>query len=289
MKLKNIVATLCLLVLGISTFSAIGYYNAARETALLENHLRSFDSIAESTEQLESLLRERRLTLARMASANQVTSILAVQSPRSSTGVDQLLAKLQADLPGCIFSLLDRQGNLLASSVQPGPDSFTGRDPAIHEYFQEGMLGRDFAGAAIDKTSGQKDFLLGHSILDPSRTMVVGVAVVRFPVAEIVQAINPDQYLGIFALTGPGGKVLYSNRSRLENLFLWHPPPSDKLSGMNLEKVEQTERVALDEYDKENAQDFALWKKATPEELDRGIYFESPWGPGRPGCFSRAR
>jgi cysteinyl-tRNA synthetase len=56
-----------------------------------------------------------------------------------------------------------------------------------------------------------------------------------------------------------------------------------KLSGMDLTRTEQTDRVASDEYDKENAQDFALWKKATPEELDRGIYFDSPWGPGRPG------
>jgi len=56
-----------------------------------------------------------------------------------------------------------------------------------------------------------------------------------------------------------------------------------KLSGVNLEEVEQTERVASDEYDKEDVQDFALWKKATPEEMKREIYFDSPWGPGRPG------
>ena len=56
-----------------------------------------------------------------------------------------------------------------------------------------------------------------------------------------------------------------------------------RLSGIDLSKTAQTERVASDEYDKEDAQDFALWKKATPEELERGIYFESPWGLGRPG------
>ena len=56
-----------------------------------------------------------------------------------------------------------------------------------------------------------------------------------------------------------------------------------KLSGVDTSMVEQTERVSSDEYDKEDAQDFALWKKATPEELERGIYFESPWGRGRPG------
>jgi cysteinyl-tRNA synthetase len=56
-----------------------------------------------------------------------------------------------------------------------------------------------------------------------------------------------------------------------------------KLSGVDISKVEQTERVASDEYDKEDAQDFALWKKSTPEELERGIYYDSPWGKGRPG------
>ncbi|MFC1803982.1 cysteine--tRNA ligase [Thermoproteota archaeon] len=56
-----------------------------------------------------------------------------------------------------------------------------------------------------------------------------------------------------------------------------------KLSGMDLLKTEQTDRVTSDEYDKENVQDFALWKKATQEELEREIYFNSPWGQGRPG------
>jgi len=60
-------------------------------------------------------------------------------------------------------------------------------------------------------------------------------------------------------------------------------PSYGKLSGIDRSKVEQTERVSKDEYDKEDAQDFALWKKSTPDELEREIYYESPWGRGRPG------
>jgi cysteinyl-tRNA synthetase len=60
-------------------------------------------------------------------------------------------------------------------------------------------------------------------------------------------------------------------------------PDYGKLSGVDLAKTESTERVSNDEYDKENAQDFALWKKSTKEEVERGIYFESPWNKGRPG------
>ncbi|MEJ5285262.1 MAG: cysteine--tRNA ligase [Brevinematales bacterium] len=40
-------------------------------------------------------------------------------------------------------------------------------------------------------------------------------------------------------------------------------------------------RVSLDEYEKENISDFALWKKWTPE--DGNVKWNSPFGEGRPG------
>ncbi len=52
-----------------------------------------------------------------------------------------------------------------------------------------------------------------------------------------------------------------------------------KLSGFDLASVRQGERVASDEYDKEDVRDFVLWKAAKPGEPT----WDSPWGPGRPG------
>ena len=60
-------------------------------------------------------------------------------------------------------------------------------------------------------------------------------------------------------------------------------PDYGKLSGVDTEKVEKTERMTKDEYDKETVNDFALWKKSTPDEIERGIAYDSPWGKGRPG------
>ncbi len=56
-----------------------------------------------------------------------------------------------------------------------------------------------------------------------------------------------------------------------------------KLVKINLEEQKVGERVKDDTYDKDNLQDFALWKKSTPEEIERDIFYESPWGKGRPG------
>jgi cysteinyl-tRNA synthetase len=51
------------------------------------------------------------------------------------------------------------------------------------------------------------------------------------------------------------------------------------LSGFDLAQVRRGERVAADEYGKEDVRDFVLWKGVKPGEPA----WESPWGPGRPG------
>jgi cysteinyl-tRNA synthetase len=56
-----------------------------------------------------------------------------------------------------------------------------------------------------------------------------------------------------------------------------------KLSGVKLKKLKEgaSERVGKDEYDKSNANDFALWKFWTPEDGD--VFWETELGKGRPG------
>ena len=52
-----------------------------------------------------------------------------------------------------------------------------------------------------------------------------------------------------------------------------------RLSGIDLDQVRQGERVASDDYGKEDVRDFVLWKGAKPGEPA----WDSPWGRGRPG------
>ena len=56
-----------------------------------------------------------------------------------------------------------------------------------------------------------------------------------------------------------------------------------KLSRLDRREVKAGARVAQDDYSKENAQDFALWKAAKPEDEKTGAAWDSPWGRGRPG------
>jgi cysteinyl-tRNA synthetase len=58
-------------------------------------------------------------------------------------------------------------------------------------------------------------------------------------------------------------------------------PEYGKLAKIDMKNQRVGARVKDDEYEKDSVADFALWKAWTKEDGD--IYWESPWGKGRPG------
>lgn len=61
-------------------------------------------------------------------------------------------------------------------------------------------------------------------------------------------------------------------------------PSYGRLSHLHLDELVAgaSDRIAADDYDKEQASDFVLWKAYDPER-DGKIFWESPFGKGRPG------
>jgi cysteinyl-tRNA synthetase len=60
-------------------------------------------------------------------------------------------------------------------------------------------------------------------------------------------------------------------------------PQYGRLSRLDTREIKTGARVSQDEYTKENAQDFALWKAAKDEDETAEAAWDSPWGRGRPG------
>jgi len=58
-------------------------------------------------------------------------------------------------------------------------------------------------------------------------------------------------------------------------------PAYGRLAHIVLDELQPGARVRSDEYEKESAGDFALWK--AHDEADGDVWWESPWGRGRPG------
>jgi cysteinyl-tRNA synthetase len=60
-------------------------------------------------------------------------------------------------------------------------------------------------------------------------------------------------------------------------------PAYGRLSRLDAGGLRPADRVSSDRYDKESASDFALWKRASPEDERVGAAWDAPFGRGRPG------
>jgi cysteinyl-tRNA synthetase len=93
-------------------------------------------------------------------------------------------------------------------------------------------------------------------------------------IAEMIQMIEILLDKGV-AYRGGDGSIYYAIHQFPRYGCLSHLCLDDLQAGAS-------ERVATDEYEKENIADFVLWK-SYDETRDGQIYWESPFGPGRPG------
>ena len=60
-------------------------------------------------------------------------------------------------------------------------------------------------------------------------------------------------------------------------------PEYGRLKGLDPASMQSGARVAVDEYEKDDARDFVLWKSTKPIDEETGAAWDSPWGRGRPG------
>jgi cysteinyl-tRNA synthetase len=79
--------------------------------------------------------------------------------------------------------------------------------------------------------------------------------------------------------------VAYSGEDGSVYFSIARFPAYGRLSRLDLTELRAgaSERVSSDEYAKEDARDFALWKAARPEDESVGAVWDAPFGRGRPG------
>jgi cysteinyl-tRNA synthetase len=92
-------------------------------------------------------------------------------------------------------------------------------------------------------------------------------------IAEMIALVRRLEEKGV-AYKADDGSVYFAIRKF---------PTYGRLSRLDTREIKAGARVAQDDYAKENAQDFALWKAARPEDEAAKAAWDSPWGRGRPG------
>ena len=90
-------------------------------------------------------------------------------------------------------------------------------------------------------------------------------------ILQIINTIEKLQDKG-FAYSTDDGSVFFK---------ISQFPDYGKLAHLDPDQLQSGERVEEDEYEKEEARDFALWKGY--KSADGDVCWDSPWGKGRPG------
>ena len=108
------------------------------------------------------------------------------------------------------------------------------------------------------------------------------IAVLRLLPADIYPAAT--EHIGemikiVKVLFDRGIAYQAEDRSVYFSIAKW--PQYGQLVNIDREQMRSGVRVKLDEYTKDSAADFALWKAW--DEADGEVYWDSPWGRGRPG------
>jgi len=137
-------------------------------------------------------------------------------------------------------------------------------DKTIRNSKKEGLSLKEFT----EKYT--KEFFRGLDMLNIKRASHYPKATKHIQdMVKVVRALEKKRYAYVKL-----GSVYY-DISKFKNY--------GKLSKIDLSNIKIGARVDVDEYEKDNPQDFALMKKSTTEELRRNIYYKTEWGNVRPG------
>ncbi|MBS1240633.1 MAG: Cysteinyl-tRNA synthetase [Gemmatimonadetes bacterium] len=140
-------------------------------------------------------------------------------------------------------------------------------DRIIKEAGARGVGIRDFVAPFITAFYQDRDFLrIRPAHVYPRATEFV---------APMVRLVSRLLDTGV-AYRGEDGSIYFS----IERF-----PGYGRLSQLDRRELKAgaSERVSSDEYAKEDARDFALWKAARPEDEAVGAAWDAPFGRGRPG------
>lgn len=140
-------------------------------------------------------------------------------------------------------------------------------DRIIKEAGAKGVTIRDFVAPYVVAFAEDREFLrIRPAHVYPRATEYVE------PMVRLVEGLLAK---GI-AYRGEDGSIYFS----IERF-----PAYGRLSQLDRRELKAgaSERVASDEYAKEDARDFALWKAAKPEDEAVGAAWDAPFGRGRPG------
>ncbi len=225
MKVRSILAVLCLIALVSTSLGGFLYYSSLQESALREVERQSVSRAQTVRSHFSTYLQENLKPLRAMAGLEELTA--ALESPRDQASLqraNRALDLFQWALRAEVCYLMDNQGLTIASSNRGEPDSFVGENYAFRPYFRRAVQGETSVYMALGVTSGKRGLYYGHPVYsENSLQSPKGVAVVKATVEPLEEEFSRED-AGIVVLTDPNGVIFAASRADWVFHLLWRIP-----------------------------------------------------------------
>lgn len=211
MRLRLILAVLCLLAMTSALVGGHLYYGALRQAAFDQAERQALVRVENLKKQIVASVSENRRSAQTLARMEPLTDLLKnPNAPIILAQVNALLDGFQQSLGVEVCYLMDRTGVTIASSNRGAPDSFVGKNFAFRPYFKDAMAGTGGNYLALGTTSDRRGAYHSFPILNPEDGSPLGAAVVK----SSVERVERDLHLGPgekLLVVDPQGMVFVSN------------------------------------------------------------------------------
>ncbi len=220
MPLRLIIFSLALI--GFLSASVGGglYYYAYREASHEKYETQAKNQLTLMAGQLSGYFSEHLKSVKTLAEIPPLARALEETNLDTIFQANQTLDLFARTLDARVCYLIDAKGVTLCSSNRNRADSFVGMDYGFRPYFKQALQGRPATYLALGVNSLKRGIYYSHPVHDPTRSRIIGVAVIKASVEFVEESLFAPWEAPLF-FTSPHGIIFISSIPKLRFNLLW--------------------------------------------------------------------
>lgn len=186
--------------------------------------METADTLDDMTGRISLSITNYQKITASMSGLKKLRRALTTKEGSALKEANAVLAHFQSSLGVDVCYLVDRSGTTIAASNHNTRESFVGKNYAFRPYFTGAVAGTPAVYMALGVVTGKRGVFYSHAIYDESRSVVIGVIVVKAPVDDLELELK-RQFDGVAILTNAQGVIFASSREDWLLHTLWKETP----------------------------------------------------------------
>jgi PAS domain S-box-containing protein len=226
-RLRNILMILSFLAVASTVAGGSYYYFSLKEHELGTAQRQAMATAENVRGQIEAHLAETVKTTRALAGLKELPQALELGSPDKLELANQVLDHFKASLGVDVCYLMNRLGEVVATSNRGDPDSFLGYNFSFRPYFKTAVKGEPGRYFALGTVSKKRGAYFSYPVYGKSKDRILGVAVIKTSISLVEDRLQTDGS-GVLLVVGPHDVVFCASSKDWLYKTLWRKTEEQK-------------------------------------------------------------